>query len=228
MGDAPTPDPTAATPARAATTTTPGRTRDPERSREAILDAAETLFAERGYGGASLQEIGRAAGVSRGTPGYFFGSKEGLYAAVLERAFAAELRFVGEAQARAAAAGGGAEAELAAVVASFVEFLAAHPAFVRLVEREALAGGRRLNATPAHAAALDGGVATARDLIARGAGRPVDPAHLLLDVLALCWFPFAHADTFARALGLDPADPGFVAARTRHVVDLLVRGLRGD
>ncbi|MDP9362946.1 MAG: TetR/AcrR family transcriptional regulator, partial [Chloroflexota bacterium] len=84
-----------------------GRTRDADRSREAILDAAEALFAERGYEGASLQEIGRAAGVSRGTPGYFFGSKERLYQAVLERAFAAELEFVGQAQARAAAAGGG-------------------------------------------------------------------------------------------------------------------------
>jgi len=203
-----------------------GRTRDADRSREAILDAAEALFAERGYEGASLQEIGRAAGVSRGTPGYFFGSKERLYQAVLERAFAAELEFVGQAQARAAEAGGGPEAELASVVGSFLEFLAERPAFVRLVEREALAGGRLLNATPVHAAALEGGLATARDLIGRGASRPVDPAHLLLDVLALCWFPIAHAETFARGLGLDPADPAFVAARTRHVVDLLLRGLR--
>lgn len=203
------------------------RTRDPERTREAILDAAETLFADRGYADASLQEIGRAAGVSRGTPGYFFGSKERLYRAVLERAFAAELEFVGQAQARAAAAGGGPEAELAAVVASAIEFVAARPAFVRLLDREALAGGRLLNATPVHAAALERGLAMAGDLLARGAGRPVDPAHLLLDVLALCWFPFAHADTFARGLGLDPADPDFVAARTRHVVEFVLRGLRG-
>jgi AcrR family transcriptional regulator len=204
----------------------PGRTRDADRSREAILDAAEALFAERGYEGTTLQEIGRAAGVSRGTPGYFFGSKERLYAAVLERAFAAELKFVGQAQARAAQAGGGPEAELAAVVASFLEFLAARPAFVRLLDREALAGGRLLNATPAHVAALEGGLATTRDLLVRVADRPVDPAHFLLDVLALCWFPVAHADTFARGLGLDPADPAFAAARARHVVDLLLRGLR--
>ena len=48
--------------------------RNATRSRAAILDAAERLFAERGYDATSLTEVGAAAGVSRGTPGYFFGS----------------------------------------------------------------------------------------------------------------------------------------------------------
>src|SRR5918911_4763660 len=64
------------------------KVRDAERSREAILAAAERLFAERGYEATTLQEIGAAAGLSRGTPSYFFGSKEQLYMDVLRRAFA--------------------------------------------------------------------------------------------------------------------------------------------
>src|ERR1700704_4998678 len=64
------------------------RIRDAGRSRRAILDAAETLFAERGFEAVSLQEIGEAAGLSRGTPNYFFGSKQDLYVAALERVFA--------------------------------------------------------------------------------------------------------------------------------------------
>ena len=52
------------------------RERNPDRTRELILDAAETLFAERGYEETSLADVGERAGVSRGTPGYFFGSKE--------------------------------------------------------------------------------------------------------------------------------------------------------
>lgn len=203
----------------------PARTRDPDRSREAILDAAEALFAERGYEGTSLQEIGRLAGVSRGTPGYFFGSKEGLYGAVLARAFAAELDLVAGAQARATESGGP-EAELAAAIGSFLDFLAARPTFVRLVEREALAGGTRLRAAPAHAATMAAGLATTADILARGPFRPVDPAQLLLDVLALCWFPIAHATTFARGLGLDPEGADFVETRKRHVVELVLRGVR--
>ncbi len=63
----------------------PPRKRDAERSRAALLDAAEELFARDGYERTSLEAIGAAAGLSRGTPRYFFGSKEDLYRAVLTR-----------------------------------------------------------------------------------------------------------------------------------------------
>ncbi|MGB6133246.1 MAG: helix-turn-helix domain-containing protein [Acidobacteriaceae bacterium] len=51
-------------------------TRNADRSRTAILQAAEELFAEHGPNGASLAEIGERAGVSRGLPSYFFSDKE--------------------------------------------------------------------------------------------------------------------------------------------------------
>ena len=74
-------------------TTIPAPPRDKERnasrSRELILDAAERLFAERGYAATSLNDVGREAGLSRATPGYFFGSKGELHHAVLERCFEA-------------------------------------------------------------------------------------------------------------------------------------------
>ena len=55
------------------------RTRDAERTKEAILVAAEDCFARLGFGATSLQQIGEAAGVARSTPAYFFGGKETLY-----------------------------------------------------------------------------------------------------------------------------------------------------
>src|SRR5262245_17490483 len=63
------------------------RGRDADRSREAILDAAEGMFAERGFDGASLASISDAANVSAALPAYFFGSKRDLYRAVIERLF---------------------------------------------------------------------------------------------------------------------------------------------
>jgi AcrR family transcriptional regulator len=50
-----------------------------------ILDAAEKLFAHRGFHGVSIREITRAAGVDVALANYHFGPKKNLLAAVLER-----------------------------------------------------------------------------------------------------------------------------------------------
>ncbi|MEM9490863.1 MAG: helix-turn-helix domain-containing protein, partial [Myxococcota bacterium] len=54
------------------------------RTRQAILAAARTLFAERGFEGTSTQAIVKLSQTSKGSFYYFFASKEDLYAAVLE------------------------------------------------------------------------------------------------------------------------------------------------
>ena len=115
------------------------KTRDPERSREAILDAAEHLFAAKGYEETSLQEIWQHA-VSRGTPNYFFGSKEQLYGAVLDRVFEAEQLSI--IQSLGDTADGEPKDILALAVSSFLDFLLARPTFPRLIEREALQNAR--------------------------------------------------------------------------------------
>ena len=86
------------------------RERNPARTRAAILDAAEKLFAQKGFDATSLNEVGAAAGVSRGTPGYFFGSKADLYQAVLDRSFAEVREAVRAGRARALASGQSPEA----------------------------------------------------------------------------------------------------------------------
>jgi len=68
---------------------TVGKKEQAARSREALIKAATTLFAERGYRETSVQAIGESARVSRGSIFWHFGSKEGLLWAVVERAFQA-------------------------------------------------------------------------------------------------------------------------------------------
>src|SRR3954452_10950678 len=124
--------------------------RDADRTRRQVLDAAEALFARRGFDATSLAQIGEAAGVSRGTPSYFFGSKDQLYQSVLERMYAdrtAALEPAFASLTRWAWADEPAESletVLAGSVSGYLEFLRGRPAFVDLFEREALAGGERL------------------------------------------------------------------------------------
>ena len=57
-------------------------------SRENIIAAAVPLFAAKGLNGVSVRELARAAGVNLSMISYYFGGKEGLYAAVLTEQFA--------------------------------------------------------------------------------------------------------------------------------------------
>lgn len=60
------------------------------RTHENLLDAAATVFAERGYGAASVEEIARTAGTSVGSVYAHFTSKEKLFVALMERRSAQE------------------------------------------------------------------------------------------------------------------------------------------
>ena len=209
------------------------RQRAADRSRGAILDAAERLFAEKGYENTSLKEIGEEAGLSRGTPAYFFGSKEGLYQAVVER-MADDVRdFVKQPHSGPVSGERGndvAEA-MARAIGGYVDFLAARPNFVSLVEREVLDAHRLSQREPGLASLAgvlgDPGAGLLAEGLRRGPFREdVDPKQLAISIIALCFFPFAHADgLLKRQLELDPYDPAFLEERKRHVVDLVMRGI---
>jgi len=195
------------------------RTRDANRTREAILDAAEQLFAERGPEATSFQAIGEAAGVSRGTPGYFFGSKEGLYRAVFDRAFTRVDAILAEAYSEAETA------EPREAIARIVSaYLSIPPVIVRLGEREALRGGTtvrdikpRLDQLRSSLDRLEAMTGTAL--------KDVPAALLLIGIVALAWYPVAQSNTMLVALGFDIDDPEFREQYTRFVTDTLLFGL---
>ncbi len=191
------------------------RRRDAERTKEAILVAAEDRFARLGFEGTSIQEIAEAAGVARSTPAYFFGSKEALYDAVLERAVARGQ----EAMARAYAKGdeaSSAEDAVESYVGAFLDFLGHDRNFLRLLQREALGDGSRV--TEFFGRAVAEGVTALRP-VAEKAG--ISPERLVLDLTALCWYPFAHEHTVLPALGMKARDPAFLEEHKRHVGDLV-------
>ena len=201
------------------------RRRDATRTRAAILDAGETLFAEKGYDAVSLLEIAEAAGVSRATPSYFFGSKEKLYRAVLERVFEPAMTVVERAR-KLADEGRGSEEVIGETIGAYIDFLADHPNMVRLIEWEALTGGRFLTETGSHTAVIVEGLIVIGAELERGGFRRVDPIQLLVSVVALCFFPVAYGGTLLSAVGIDAHAAEFLDGRKRHVVDLVLNGIR--
>jgi TetR/AcrR family transcriptional regulator len=206
--------------------TTTERIRDPERSRAAILDAAEKLFAEKGFEAASLNEVGAAAGVSRGTPGYFFRTKAELYQAVLDRCFAEVRDAVRQGRARALASNESPETILAGAVSDYFDFLAARPNFVRLIEREALSGSL-LPHGASHLSAGQEALAAISAELALDDSPSGEASQLLLSIISLCWFHLIHGQTVAPAVGVKLENSDDLERRKRHVISLVLHGLRG-
>ena len=189
--------------------------RDGARTRETILGAAEELFARHGFDATSMGQIAEAAGVARATPSYFFGNKAALYDAVLARAVDRAQTAI--ARAYEAQDGSGAPDDaVGAYVGALLSFFAGDQIFVCLIQRESLGDGSRV---PEFFGRFVDDAVAALGPTADEAG--VSPQRLVLDLVSLCWYPFAHEHTLVPALGIDPRDPAFAVDQRRHLGELM-------
>ena len=198
------------------------RRRDAGRTREAILDAAEQLFAERGPDATSLQAIGAVAGVSRGAPGYFFGSKEGLYRAVFDRAFTRVDTILDAAYTKAQS-----EEPRAAIETIVSAYLSIPSVIVRLGEREALRGGLTIQDVEPRLKQLHSSLERLEAMTGTTL-KSVPATLLLIGIVALAWYPVAQANTMLVALDIDINDPEFREQYTTFVTETLLLGLARD
>ncbi|MGZ4276992.1 MAG: TetR/AcrR family transcriptional regulator [Solirubrobacteraceae bacterium] len=207
----------------------PVKTRDAERTRRLVLDAAEEIFAREGYDAASLARIGEAAGVSRSTPSYFFGSKAELYQAVLERMYADRTAALEPAFAPLVT---WAEADqptetlrsaLGRAVSGYLTFVSRRPTYVDIMEREALAGGERLVTLHNQSTVMEDAFATLRRRARSHGLRNFDVAEAITCLVALGYMPVAHRHTLLRRNALVFDDARYLAKRKRHIVDVLLQ-----
>jgi AcrR family transcriptional regulator len=99
------------------------------KSRELVLDAAERVMAEHGYDGASVARVVDEAGIPISSVYHYFGSKDGILLAVMERG---AVRFFAELP-RPARRFGSASRHLDAMTSVLVETLNRNPNFLRLL-----------------------------------------------------------------------------------------------
>jgi TetR/AcrR family transcriptional regulator len=104
-----------------------------ERTRAAILAAAEHLFARRGYAATRLEDVADAVGLKRAALFYHFRDKQELYDAVIEDAFGAlAARFD-----QVFSMPGGVASRVERAVEAWVDAIAARPTLARLILRYA-------------------------------------------------------------------------------------------
>lgn len=214
-------------PARSAGQVEPGRTNDPERTRADILEIATREFAEKGLAGARVDLIAEATRTSKRMLYYYFGSKEGLYIAVLER----EYQRIRDAEARLHLDDLRPEDALRKLVATTVDYHLGHPDFARLVMTENINCGEYLARSEVIQRLNVPAIDAVRTVYQRGlkAGvfrSGIDPVDLHMSISALALFNVANKHTFSLIFKRDLDTPAAIVARRDSIVETIVRFVR--
>ncbi len=153
--------------------------------RDLVFESAEHLFAEKGFEDATMQEIAAEAGISLKTLYAHFPGKNELYAEIQE---VRGSEFVAQVSEAHAAGGSGLDA-LARGVRAYVDFLVAHPAFLKIHLRERQAWGLRAKEVGAGLLGLSGFVGVIERGIAEGTFYEGDPDLMARMGIALIQVP---------------------------------------
>jgi AcrR family transcriptional regulator len=189
---------------RAATAGGARRTRDPQGMQRRILQAATDEFATKGFGGARIERISEAAGTVDRMLYYYFGSKQGLFRAVLEHAY----EELGAAEQQLHLADAEPTAGMRALIAFTWNYYLRHPEFIRLLNSENLHRGEHVRHSKRVKALAFPLLSILTDLLKRGAAQGsfregVDPVQVYLTIAALAYFYLSNRYTLSRFLGRD-------------------------
>ena len=201
----------------------------PDANRSEILEAATDEFSSRGFKGASMDAIAARTSTTRALINYYFGSKEGLYLAVLEGVYS-EIR----------------DAErlldldhlppvdaIRRIIEFTYNYYVDHEDFVRLVVAENQARGRHMQKFTSMRAVNRPIIDTLSGVLARGraAGvfrRDVDAIDVHMTIAALGIFNVTNQYTFGAIFQRAMGAKGDVARRRTMVVEMVLRWLKPE
>jgi len=201
--------------------------RDAEASRRLLLRAARAEFAAKGLMGARVDEIARGAGLNKQLVYHYFGSKDGLYRAVLEGVYA-EIRE----QERALSLDDLPPADAMEKLIGFsFDYLADHPDFIALLNDENGQGARHLGKSRRLHEMHSPLIALIRRTLRYGAERgafrrDMDALQLYISIAGLAYFYFSNNRTLSAIFGRDLGSARAIAVRRRHVIDFVMAALR--
>lgn len=201
--------------------------RDPNKTREAILQAAQDEFAAKGLFGGRVNEIAKQADANKRMLYHYFGSKEGLYLAVLERVYAGlrgeELTLhLDHLEPRMA---------IRRLVEFNFDYSREHPEMISLFNSENLHRARHLRKSKKVRELHSPFVRLVSDILKRGAAegvfrRGLDPVEVYITIAAVGYFYLSNNWTLSAIFGRNLASKTATSKRRRHNVDMILSALR--
>jgi TetR/AcrR family transcriptional regulator len=200
------------------------RKRDMTRSREAILKTAIKHFVEKGYDGARVDEIVSDTDTSKNLVYHYFGSKEDLYVAALERIYEEFSLRRGNAWRDEKSPVEGLRKLARETFNALIEM----PEIVSLLNTENLFKAVHIKKLPRIKAIYQPLLDDIRELLIRGekAGvfrKGIDPVQFYISMSAISYHYISNQHTFFEILGFDLMAPRRIKSRRDHVIEMCLR-----
>jgi AcrR family transcriptional regulator len=185
-------------------TKAPARKPDAQRTRTDILAVARQEFVEHGLSGARVDAIAERTRTTKRMIYYYFGSKEGLYSAVLEQAYS-DIR---AAEATLALEDLDPLTALRRLIAFTFDYEDSHPDFVRLIAIENIHQAEYLKRLPSIQSVNADVIAMLGSILERGRAQGVfarvcSPVDVHLMISGLCFYRVSNRHTFGAIFGCD-------------------------
>jgi TetR/AcrR family transcriptional regulator len=192
-------------------------------TREAILEAAERIFADKGLEGARTDALAAAAGVNKALLYYYFESKEGLYRAVLEGYLADFNRQALE----VLSAPGSARSLLLRYINLNFDFIGAHRHHGPLFQRMLMADEKNwVRVAREHGLPrLNALLKVIERGMRKGELQRMDAAHAAISLVSLVVFYFSAAPVLRAVSGIDPYSRANVERRREEVLKFVRNAL---
>jgi AcrR family transcriptional regulator len=201
--------------------------RNPDRTRQRILDAALEEFSRYGLGGARVDRIAERAEANKRMLYYYFGDKDGLFLAVLERSYV---------QIRSAERALDLEHRdpreaLKRLVEFTWRYYLDHPEFMTLLNSENLHKGRHVRKSKRVPQMHTTLVATLRSVLRKGKAQGlfragVDPVQLYISIAGEGYFYLSNRYTLSRIFDRDLMTPRALTSRARHITRMILNAVR--
>ncbi len=203
------------------------RKNDPEGTKANILAVATDEFATHGFSGARVDEIAEKTKTSKRMIYYYFGSKEGLYIAVLEKAY----RGIRQIEDALHLDDLPPEQGLRRLIESTFDYDQANPDFIRLVAIENIHRAEHMNQSASIRTLNVSVIDTLARILERGwqqgvFQRRVDPVDLHMLISSFCFFHVSNRYTFGTIFRRDLADQALQNRHRQMICDSVIQYLQ--
>jgi len=202
-------------------------TRDPEKSRANILEAARTEFARSGLGGARVDQIAKMAGINKRMLYHYFGNKDDLFCSVLEANYAhkrdSEKALALEQEEPVEA--------IRKLIALTWDYYLKHPEFLTLLNSANLHQAVHIKKSREIRKMHTPFVSMIKSVLDKGASqkvfkKDVDPAQLYITIAGLSYFYLSNQYTLSAIFGRNLLAPSARKERLTHMTDVVLSFLK--